>query len=85
MDVGIRALRDSLSRYLDEVKAGKTVTVTDNGKPIARIVPIQEMSPLERLIAEGRARPPLRPKRPAPEPIQGVPGGISDLVIEERR
>jgi prevent-host-death family protein len=84
MEIGVRALRDSLSRYLDEVKAGRTVTVTEHGKPIARIVPIEEMSPLERLIAEGRATPPTAVKRPRPRPIKGT-GGVSDLVIEERR
>jgi prevent-host-death family protein len=85
MDVGIRALRDSLSKYLDEVKAGKTVTVTDNGKPIARIVPIQEMSPLDRLIAEGRAHPPRDPSGgPLPPPVKAN-GTVSDLVSEQRR
>ena len=44
--VGIRELRDGLSRYLAEVRAGRTVT--DHGRPIARIVPVDEPSPLER-------------------------------------
>ena len=38
--VGIRELRDGLSRHLAEVRAGRTVTVTDHGRPVARIVPI---------------------------------------------
>jgi prevent-host-death family protein len=83
MNVGVRALRDSLSKYLDEVKAGKTVTVTEHGKPIARIVPIEEMSPLERLIAEGRARPPLKPKGRLPKLIKAT-GTVSDLVADQR-
>jgi prevent-host-death family protein len=84
MDVGVRALRDSLSKYLDEVKAGKTVTVTEHGKPIARIVPIEAMTPLERLIAEGRAHPPTARKRPSPRPVKGTLGA-SDLVADQRR
>lgn len=39
MNIGIRELRDGLSRYLAEVRAGRVVTITDHGQPIARIVP----------------------------------------------
>ena len=38
--VAIRELRDGLSRHLAEVRAGRTVPVTDHGRPVARIVPI---------------------------------------------
>jgi prevent-host-death family protein len=51
--VGVRQLRDGLSRYLAEVRAGHTVTITDHGRPIARIVPVDEPIPLERLTSEG--------------------------------
>ena len=84
MEIGVRALRDSLSKYLTEVKAGRTVTVTEHGKPIARIVPIGEMSVLERLIAEGQVQPPSKPKGKLPKPIKAK-GTVSDLVIEQRR
>ena len=67
--VGIRELRDGLSRYLAQVRAGRTVTVTDHGRPIARIVPVDEPSPLDRLIAEGRVRPARRRTRSAPRPV----------------
>ena len=69
MDIGIRELRDGLSRHLAEVRSGRTITVTDHGRPIARIVPIDQPSALERLIAEGVVRPPLRRKRKAPIPL----------------
>ena len=38
LQVGIKELRDGLSRYLDRVRKGGTITVTDHGRPIARIV-----------------------------------------------
>lgn len=38
MTVGIRELKARLSAYMREVKAGSTVTVTERGKPIGRIV-----------------------------------------------
>jgi len=39
---GIRELKEQLSAYLRQVKAGGTVTITDRGKPIARIVPLAQ-------------------------------------------
>ncbi len=84
MDIGIRELRDGLSRHLASVREGHTITVTDHGKPIARIVPVGGPTRLQQLVAEGRARPPLQPKRPARIPSEA--GGIvSDLIGEQRR
>jgi prevent-host-death family protein len=84
MSIGIRELRDGLSRHLDEVRNGRSITVTDHGRPIARIVPIDQPTALERLIAEGRVTPSRRRKRSIPEPIS-TGGTISDLVAEQRR
>lgn len=84
MKVGVKELRNQLSRYLAAVRDGHTVTVTDHGHPIARIVPADTPTALERLIAEGRVRPGSRPKRPSPEPIV-VAGRVSDLMGDQRR
>lgn len=83
MDVGVRDLRNSLSRHLSEVRAGITITVTDHGRPIARIVPIDSPTPLERLIAEGRVTPAAHAKRKSPQPLRAR-GTVSDLVSEQR-
>jgi len=40
--VGILELKAHLSRYLKQVQAGRSVTVTDHGRPIGRIVPAAE-------------------------------------------
>src|SRR5947209_2827538 len=37
--VGVRELRQNLSRYLDRVKAGEALVVTERGREIARLVP----------------------------------------------
>jgi prevent-host-death family protein len=83
MNVGVRELRDGLSRHLAEVRAGRTVTVTDHGQPIARIVPVDQPTRLEQLIAEGRVRPARRPKQPAPRPLS-TQGTVSDLIADQR-
>lgn len=82
--IGIKELRDGLSRHLAAVRAGHTVTITDHGRPIARIVPVDQPSPLERLIAEGRIQPASQRERSLPDPVQAN-GTVSDLVAEQRR
>lgn len=85
-DVGIRELRDHLSAWLEAVASGREITVTDRGRPVARIVPVTGRSKLEQLIAEGKVRPPLRPPEPArARPAIPVEGSVSDLVIEQRK
>lgn len=84
MDIGIRELRNSLSEQLALVKDGHTVTITSHGKPVARLVPVDQPTKLEQLRAEGRVRPPLRARRPLPPPIK-TDGPVSDLLDEQRR
>jgi prevent-host-death family protein len=85
-EVGIRELRDHLSAWLDEVASGREITVTDRGKPIARIVPLNGRSKLDQLIADGLVSPASRPAEPAnARPPIPVEGSVSDLVIEQRR
>jgi len=38
--VGVSEARVHLSRLLDEVETGETITITRRGRPVARIVPI---------------------------------------------
>jgi prevent-host-death family protein len=86
MDVGIRELRNHLSRYVDQVQEGQEIVITDRGKPVARMVPVQgARAKLERLIADGLATPAKhdREHRAVPEPIRAR-GTLSDLVIEGR-
>jgi prevent-host-death family protein len=84
MEVGIRELRDHLSRYLDRVRDGDEVVITDRGRAIARVVPVGAERVLDRLIAEGIVTPARRPKRRAGKPIK-TKGTVSDLVADQRR
>jgi prevent-host-death family protein len=38
--VGVRELRQNLSKYLDRVKAGEDLVVTERGREVARLMPI---------------------------------------------
>ena len=53
--VGVREIRQNLSRYLTRVEAGESFEVTDHGRPVARLSPVGvTRSPtLERLAAAG--------------------------------
>ncbi len=82
INVGVRELRDGLSKYLAQVKEGETLTITEHGRPIARIAPAGN-SVLDRLIAEGRVTPARHPKKVAmPSTITAM---VSDLIDEQRR
>jgi prevent-host-death family protein len=84
MEVGVRELRDHLSRYLNRVREGDEVVITDRGRAIARVVPVGSERVLDRLIAEGIVTPARRPKRRAGKPIK-TKGTVSDLVADQRR
>jgi prevent-host-death family protein len=38
--IGVRELRQHASRYLERVRRGETLEVTDRGRPVARLVPL---------------------------------------------
>jgi len=60
----ISRLKASLSEYLDVVRAGEEVLVTDRGKPVARIVPVPaERGPNAARMKEMAAAGILRPGR----------------------
>ena len=83
--VGVRDLKNGLSRYLAAVRDGQELIVTDHGKPVARIVPVsRSLDRLAELIAQGKVRPARPGPRYIPKPIEGA-GPLSDLVIEQRR
>lgn len=54
--VGVRELRQRASELLGYVEAGWTVTVTRNGRPVARLVPaVPPSDPLDALVTAGTA------------------------------
>jgi prevent-host-death family protein len=85
MEAGVRELRDHLSRYLGAVRDGEVVTVTDHGKAVAKLVPLDRPRLLERLIADGLVIPASTAKKHrATSPIKAS-GTVSDLVAEQRQ
>jgi len=85
--VGVRELKNQLSRYLDQVKAGAEVTVTQHGRPIARLTPIDaQQSRRQELIDAGVIVPATRRRRLPDRKEQLTPGpSIAELIADERR
>ena len=84
MEVGVRELRNNLSRYLDRVRDGDELVVTDRGRAIARVLPMSGERTIDRLVREGRVTPAKRTERRLPKPVK-TKGTVSDLVAEQRR
>ncbi len=84
MEAGVRELRDHLSRYLDLVRDGREVTVTDHGKAVARLVPLDQPRTIDRLVAEGLVTPASVAKRPRTPLRVNAKGTVSDLVADQR-
>ena len=56
MDVGVRALKERLSKYLERAARGEVILVTDRGEPKAMLGPVPGRINLEQGIAEGWIR-----------------------------
>ncbi|MHB8958812.1 MAG: type II toxin-antitoxin system Phd/YefM family antitoxin [Candidatus Limnocylindrales bacterium] len=84
--VGVRELRQNLSVYLDRVKAGETLEVTEHGRPVARLGPrpVERPSTIERGIAEGWIAPPTSDHRTTPAPPR-IPGRPLSEILQEMR
>ena len=55
--VGVRELRQNLSKYLRRVVAGETLEVTERGRPVAVLSPLPEKATaIDRLAALGRLK-----------------------------
>ncbi|HET9766281.1 MAG TPA: type II toxin-antitoxin system prevent-host-death family antitoxin [Thermoanaerobaculia bacterium] len=85
--VGVRELRQNLSRYLRRVEAGETLEVTEHGRPVAVLAPLPPPNEdiLDRLIREGRARPAkgdLLDVKPLPRITEGPT--LSEILDELR-
>ncbi len=85
-DVGVAQLRRELKSWLDRVREGEEVVVTDRGEPVARLMSVGATPLLEQLQAEGAISSPpevVRPVATGRTRVQSQ-GSVSDLVVEDR-
>lgn len=85
---GVRELKAQLSKYLRQVKAGRSIIITERGKVVGRLVP-NPQSLDEKLIAlvkSGRAEwngKALKPMKPIAKVKKGH--SVAALLVEDRR
>ena len=86
--VGVRELKNQLSRYLKRVQEGEEIIVTEHGRSVARLLPVltphlkEDLEPLLRkgVVRWGGGKPRGSSRRPL---IQGQ--SLSEMVVKERR
>src|SRR5262245_63156105 len=85
MEVPVSDLRANLRHYIDEVRDGAELIVTERGLPVARILGVDATPAYERLIKEGViGLPENRGRRHAARPTLRAKESISDIVIAQR-
>ena len=85
--VGVRELKNRLSRYIKRVKAGERLIVTERGEPVAVISPAPQSRvdrSVETLIREGAARWGGGKPRGAAHPRRIRGPSVAAAVIEGR-
>lgn len=87
--IGIRALKNDLSRWIARVRGGQELLVTDRGRPVARLVPVDQVGGLDALVAAGLVQPAPERRRDArirPRVrLRGKGPTLSDYVLRGRR
>lgn len=91
MLVGIRELKNNLSRYIRHIEAGERVVVTAHGRVVADLVPPSSVSQdgvsqFDRLIMSGVITPPVEDG----DPLEGcpnirLPAGTASRLIDADR
>jgi len=84
---GVRELRQNASKLLDRVAAGESIEITNHGRVVARLVPVDHVypKPFAVLLAEGLIH--GAGGRPwEVEPLEAPPGTPSNAqILEEQR
>src|SRR3989442_10905751 len=74
--VGIRELKNRLSTYLREARAGRTVAITDRGRVVAELTPPRKngrQNTFAELVRRGALPLPQKNAPPHPPPPQRLP------------
>ena len=86
--VGIRDLKAHLSRHLKRVQSGVRLAVTERGRTIATITPVEKPADVDwahQLVADGRAKWNGRKPSGAPRPPRSSRKMAGSIVLEDRR
>ena len=85
----ISELKNQLSAYLQQVRAGETVVIYDRSRPVARIDRVADEDDDERIVQLQRAGAVVPPADPMPldllrEPLPGARQSVLEALLQER-
>ena len=86
--VGVRDLKNRLSHHLTRVRAGARLTVTERGRPIATLAPVEvkdDLAWLHDMVARGEVLWNGGKPTGSKNPPRNRGKLLSDIVIEDRR
>ena len=84
--IGVREMRQNLSVYLERVKAGESLDVTEHNRVVARLVPPEPADLIEQMLSDGRltdARGRLQDLPPPPKASAGSPT-LTEILVQMR-
>lgn len=86
----ISELKNQLSAYLQQVRAGETVLIYDRSRPVARIDRVADEDDDERVAQLHRAGIAVPPAEPMPldllrEPLPGAQRSVLEALLQERQ
>jgi prevent-host-death family protein len=88
MSVGVHELKTQLSKYLRQVKAGRTIVITEHGKAVGRLVPAEQSveEKMQSMVKAGLAEWNGKKLKPM-KPVARVKAGhsVAQMIIEDRR
>ena len=86
--VGARELKTRLGGYLQQVRQGRTLVITDRGEPVAELKPLRRTGAqdavLERLKALGTVTQPENQPLAPFRPVRSRGPSVSDAIIDDR-
>lgn len=85
-EVGVAQLRRELKDWLERVRSGDEVVITERGRPVARLSGIDVAPLLDRLAHQGQLSGPPTAGRPTARGRRRVEArdSVSDLIVAER-
>lgn len=84
-EIGIRALKQNASKVVARAKAGESITITEHGRPVARLVPLGR-SRIDEMVEAGVATAPEGRLRDLPKPARRIKGQPSATeTLEQMR
>jgi len=86
---GVKDLKDHLSEYLRRAEAGERIVITDRGKPLAMLSPVDEDDDVRfawELVKQGKASwSGGKPQFDQPVKLRGKGKTAAEMVLEDRQ